>query len=136
MTTLDDNIRYLPRLSMSGAMRLFGMTARAIRFYEKQGLIEARRDRRNARYFDASARVRLERIGQLRAGGVALQDIAQVLDEADRGGAFRDLALKTLDTRRAQVRQELEAVEAAIAAIDGAAPAPAERPAAGRVAAV
>ena len=54
-----ENIHHLPRLGMAGAMRLFGLTARALRFYEEKGLVEARRDRLNARFYDPAARRRL-----------------------------------------------------------------------------
>jgi DNA-binding transcriptional MerR regulator len=50
MTMIEDNIRHLPRLRIGEAMKLFDMTARAIRYYEERGLIDARRDRMNSRY--------------------------------------------------------------------------------------
>ena len=70
MTT--PNIHHLPRLGLSNAMRIFGLTARALRFYEEKGLIEAHRDRLNCRYYDATARNRLEWIARLRREGLTL----------------------------------------------------------------
>lgn len=117
MTT--DNIRHLPRLRIGEAMRLFGMTARALRFYEERGLIEARRDRMNCRYYDATARKRLNWIRLLRAGGLSIDDIRDVLaaDEADGGG--QRCALDKLDARQAAVMQELGALNSAIADLRG-----------------
>ena len=102
-----ENIHHLPRLGMSGAMRLFGMTARALRFYEEKGLVEARRDRLNARYYDAAARRRLEWIARLRKAGVSLPDIEEVLEAEDDGGRGRECAVAKLERRRAALADEL-----------------------------
>jgi DNA-binding transcriptional MerR regulator len=101
-----ENIHHLPRLGMSGAMRLFGLTARALRFYEEKGLVEARRDRLNARYYDPAARQRLEWIARLRKAGVSLPDIEEVLG-ADEDGKGHECALRKLERRRADLQAEL-----------------------------
>jgi DNA-binding transcriptional MerR regulator len=110
-----ENIHHLPRLGMSGAMRLFGLTARALRFYEEKGLIEARRDRLNARFYDAAARRRLEWIARLRKAGVSLPDIEDVLEAEDDGGRGRDCALAKLTRRRETLTAELASLDAAMA---------------------
>ena len=101
-----ENIHHLPRLGMSGAMRLFGLTARALRFYEEKGLVEARRDRLNARYYDPVARNRLEWIARLRKAGVSLPDIEDVLG-ADEDGKGRECAMRKLERRREALKAEL-----------------------------
>ncbi|MBU1374674.1 MAG: MerR family transcriptional regulator [Alphaproteobacteria bacterium] len=101
-----ENIHHLPRLGMSGAMRLFGLTARALRFYEEKGLVEARRDRLNARYYDPIARQRLEWIARLRKAGVSLPDIEDVLG-ADESGRGQECAMRKLEDRRAALKAEL-----------------------------
>jgi DNA-binding transcriptional MerR regulator len=103
-----ENIHHLPRLGMSGAMRLFGLTARALRFYEEKGLVEARRDRLNARYYDPVARGRLEWIARLRKAGVSLPDI----DEDGRG---HDCALRKLERRREALTAELGQLDEVLA---------------------
>lgn len=105
-----ENIHHLPRLGMSGAMRLFGLTARALRFYEEKGLVEARRDRLNARYYDPVARQRLEWIARLRKAGVSLPDIEEVL-ASDEDGQGRDCAMGKLETRRAALQAELSQLD-------------------------
>ncbi len=102
-----ENIHHLPRLGMAGAMRLFGLTARALRFYEEKGLVEARRDRLNARYYDPVARGRLEWIARLRKAGVSLPDIEDVLNAEDDGGQGRACATAKLERRRDQLTAEL-----------------------------
>lgn len=101
-----ENIHHLPRLGMSGAMRLFGLTARALRFYEEKGLVEARRDRLNARYYDPVARGRLEWIARLRKAGVSLPDIEDVLG-AEENGRGHEIAMAKLERRREALKAEL-----------------------------
>ncbi|MFZ5719694.1 MAG: MerR family transcriptional regulator [Pseudomonadota bacterium] len=102
-----ENIHHLPRLGMASAMRLFGLTARALRFYEERGLVEARRDRLNARYYDPVARQRLEWIARLRRAGVSLPDIEDVLSAEDEDGRGRECALAKLEKRREALAAEL-----------------------------
>jgi len=112
-----ENIHHLPRLGMSGAMRLFGLTARALRFYEEKGLVEARRDRLNARYYDPAARQRLEWIARLRKAGVSLPDIEEVLG-ADEDGKGQECALRKLERRRADLQAELGCLDEVLAELN------------------
>ena len=122
-----ENIHHLPRLGMAGAMRLFGLTARALRFYEEKGLVEARRDRLNARYYDPVARGRLEWIARLRKAGVSLPDIEEVLHAEDNGARGRECALRKLDQRREALQAELSRLDEALTEFK-AAPAAASTP--------
>jgi len=110
----DDNIRHLPRLRIGEAMKLFDMTARAIRYYEERGLIEARRDRMNSRFYDQTARRRLGWIRQLRGAGLGLRDIQDVIEADEDRGAGSSVALERLAARRASIEAELVGVDAAI----------------------
>ncbi|ODT88984.1 MerR family transcriptional regulator [Phenylobacterium sp. SCN 70-31] len=110
-----ENIHHLPRLGMAGAMRLYGLTARALRFYEEKGLVEARRDRLNARYYDPAARRRLEWIARLRKAGVSLPDIEEVLMIEDDDGRGRDCAVRKLEARREALTAELARLDEALA---------------------
>jgi len=116
-------LRSLPRLGMADAQRLFGLTARALRFYEERGLLEAHRDRSNRRYFDGEARQRLVWIAALRAADIPLSDVREVLraDENDR----RKAALAKLDLKRAELEGQLAAVEIAHGLLTAPAAAPA-----------
>lgn len=111
-----DNVRHLtPRMSMSAAMAAFGLSARALRFYEEKGLIHAGRDRTNARYFGPEARARLQWIFRLRRAEIALKDIRDVLEVEEDAGRRLECALTKLQARRAVLLQQLEAVEAVMA---------------------
>lgn len=110
-----ENIHHLPRLGIAGAMRIFGLTARALRFYEERGLVEARRDRLNARYYDHAARVRLQWISRLRRAGVGLSEIEDVLNAQDEADGGRACAMKVIEKRREALAAELAAVDAVMA---------------------
>jgi len=112
---MGENIHHLPRLGIAGAMRLFGLTARALRFYEERGLIEARRDRLNTRYYDATARNRLQWIARLRKAGVPLGEIETVLAAQDDHGGGRDAALESIERRRIALARELTQIDEVLA---------------------
>ena len=101
---MSEGIHHLPRLGIASAMRLYGFTARALRFYEERGLIEARRDRLNSRFYDATARGRLEWISRLRRIGLALSDVEAVLE----AGSPQDQAAEAL----ARVKKRCEVLDA------------------------
>ncbi|MFN3583838.1 MerR family transcriptional regulator [Phenylobacterium sp.] len=109
-----EKLHHLPRLGLSDACRLFGLTPRAIRFYEEKGLIEAHRDRLNHRYYDGWARQRLAWISRLRSVSLSLRDIRQVLDADQRAGAGSETALKKLVSRKEELSRELAEIDALI----------------------
>jgi len=120
----DNNIRHLARLSLQDAMRLFGLTARALRYYEEIGLLEAQRDRINHRFYGPQARRRLEWIAPLRAAGLGIDDIRKVIHAEETEGRGRDFALARLQALRTKLCRAMTDVDAAIGAYD----APRTRP--------
>lgn len=115
---MNQIVHHFPRLGIAGAMRIFGMTARALRFYEERGLVEARRDRLNNRYYDPVARARLEWISRLRKADVPMAEIRQVLAEETPARRAAS-ALEKLTQRRRDVVAQLAVVEAMIAEAEG-----------------
>jgi DNA-binding transcriptional MerR regulator len=112
------SLRHLSNLRIGDAKALYGLSARAIRFYEEKGLISAIRDRSNARLFDAEARSRLQWIARLRRAGVSLTAIQAFLD-ADQRDSAREHIFQCLRERRAQLLAQLEAVETLQATLEG-----------------
>jgi len=113
------SISLLQRLSMADAMRIFGLTARALRFYEEKGLIEAQRDRLNFRYFDADAARRIEWIAQLRSAGIGLADIREVLGAESAGQAANKIAARKLSARRRELVEEIARIDGVAARLNG-----------------
>jgi DNA-binding transcriptional MerR regulator len=103
------------RLGVTATRKLYGVTCRALRYYEEVGLVTAHRNSHNLRCYDRAARLRLRWITRLKRF-VALQDIAEVLRvEEKEPGKGRVIALRHLDRRRVMLEDELAALQAAVA---------------------
>jgi DNA-binding transcriptional MerR regulator len=99
------------RARMSDLSRMWGVTPRALRFYEECGLIDADRDRRNRRLYDRKAVDRLELIVELRKAGVGLSDIREVLSAEGDAEEALEIALGKLEARRSDLNSALTAVD-------------------------
>jgi DNA-binding transcriptional MerR regulator len=108
---------HLPGIGLGDACRLFGLTARAVRFYEERGLIEARRDVLNRRVYDPPARRRLAWIAELRRARLSLPDIRTVLDAEDASGAGREAARARLQARRDRLQAEVAEIDGLIGSL-------------------
>jgi DNA-binding transcriptional MerR regulator len=85
---------------ISTVCELFGLTPRAVRFYEDRGLVTSGRDKFNCRKYDARARARLEQIAAYRQAGLSIEDILEIFAlEAEGDGAQRDCATRKLKAR-------------------------------------
>jgi DNA-binding transcriptional MerR regulator len=106
----------------------FGVTARALRFYEARELLSPRRDGQR-RFYGARDRVRLTLILRGKRYGLALEDIRRLLDlysPADRGlaqlRAAHDVAtarMAALVTERAELDVKITELKLLIAQGDG-----------------
>ena len=105
------------RLGIRAATELFGLTQRAIRYYEEVGLVSALRGLRNDRYFDSEGRLRLAWISRLRAAGISLAEIKVILQALERGDDAAGQARRQLLARRLEVESSLQRVEDLIAAV-------------------
>ena len=100
--------------------REFGITPRAIRFYEDQGLLTPDRAGR-ARVYSRADRTRLKLSLRGKRLGLSLAEIKEILDMY--GGASNtapqlDRFLKVLGERRAALAQQLEDIEVVLGEID------------------
>jgi DNA-binding transcriptional MerR regulator len=86
-----------------------GLTLRAIRHYEEMGLIACGRGPKNVRTLGQTARARLAAIADLKALGLPISEIADLLGE---DGACPDRL-------KARLRAQLEALDARRTAIAG-----------------
>ena len=80
----------------------FGVTARALRFYEDEGLIAPER-RGTQRLYSERDRARLAWILRGKRVGLSLADIKELLDLYDVGDGRRTQRLKTVERCQAQV---------------------------------
>jgi len=90
---------------------MFNLTPRALRFYEEKGLLRTERNEAGWRSYPPEARRRLDWIARLRAAGISLPDIRDVLDADETSGARAELALEKLAAKREALARSLDAVE-------------------------
>jgi DNA-binding transcriptional MerR regulator len=99
----------------------FALTTRAIRYYEDEGLIAPSRQGR-ARVYGERERVRLKLVLRGKRLGLALAEIAELLDLYEIAGNERAQLAKFLDLladRRGRLLQQKEDIDAVLAEIDG-----------------
>ena len=107
-------------IPLGEVMRRLYLTARAIRYYEELGLVQAGRDQLNRRRYDEDALARLGAIAEFRRAGLSLDDIAAILSRQDAGGdrsAHIDYAVSRLSERLKVLEQERREAEAALSAL-------------------
>jgi DNA-binding transcriptional MerR regulator len=97
------------RLGLSEAAERFGMTARTLRICDAEGLVVARRDRRNARWFDRAGTRRLQWIAAFRRAGLRLAQIKAILLVEGSGGNGAAVAILDLERRQRVLQLELAA---------------------------
>jgi DNA-binding transcriptional MerR regulator len=98
--------------------RMFGLTARTIRYYEELGLLEAedRGGLEHRRYSERNA-VRIKRIQQLKDYGLTLAEISELFDLAKRdrsGDSVRKSLAEKYRSRLEDARKRREALDAYI----------------------
>lgn len=111
------------RYTMTQLVRSLGLTSRAIRFYEQQGLIFPGRNGRS-RVFSGNDRTRLILIQRGRRLGFSIVEIREILDLYDPAQGDRAQLvhlLRKIRDRRAQLeaqRQDIEAIESELAVLE------------------
>jgi len=107
--------------TIANVCRRFGLTARAVRHYEHQGLVHPHRDGQNRRRFGRDACDRLQLIARLRQAGLGLREIRALLEVDDPPGEQRvwmiveaiTARLARLDAESAQARTLLSELQVA-----------------------
>ena len=94
-------------LGIGEVTKLFGLTARSVRFYEERGLLTSGRDRRNCRRYDHQARSTLELIAQLRRAGLSIPDIQSLLEVRGVGDDLQACAQRLIRARRQALQRQL-----------------------------
>ncbi|MBX3482019.1 MerR family transcriptional regulator [Phenylobacterium sp.] len=106
-------------VGISEAMDRFGMTARALHYYEQRGLIRSRRRPDRSRCYDAAGILTLTWIARLRRLGIRLADIETLLrDDLDEARVMAG-ARALLRSRQAAVAAELERIGDVLAFLAG-----------------
>jgi DNA-binding transcriptional MerR regulator len=115
MTTKDQKTYSIGELAKE-----FGVTPRAIRFYEDKGLIRPARDGMN-RVFSNRERARLKMILQGKRVGLALGDIREIIDLYDLGDGQRrqmQTSLTKFEDHLDDLRKQRDDIEGAIGELE------------------
>lgn len=96
--------------SIKDAAEQFSISAHAIRYYEKEGLITIPRDDNGVRQFDDKAISRLKAITYYRNLGLSLKQIKQLMADFHNHEKSLQILRENLDDLEAKIR-ELEATK-------------------------
>lgn len=115
-------------LTIGEIARIYGITLRALRFYEQRGLLKPMR-RGGARFYDSTQKARLQLILKGKHLGFTLSEISDLLDsEPTNAAPAEDFALdekmvlsqlRHLEERRADLDQAIEELRATHRRITG-----------------
>jgi len=100
----EDRLRPVPELSIGDVAREFGVTFRALRFYESRGLIAPRREGSTRRYRHAD-RERLALILRGKKLGFTLEEIIKMICDSAAGET------EALDLSRQRCVEQIDALE-------------------------
>lgn len=94
------------KLTIGETARLLGMTPRAIRHYERLGLLEEpERSAAGYRLYGARELLRLHRIKRLRELGLPLRRIGEILDKPEDGAGLRRVLETLLGEVESRIRE-------------------------------
>jgi len=103
------------RYSIGDVSRLLGMTASALHFYEKEGIIDTPRGETGRRYYEEADVNRLISAKKYRAMGVSLKDIAQ---QFSQDGFNPQQIIDVMQVKRQEAVEVIRRQEALIEDID------------------
>jgi DNA-binding transcriptional MerR regulator len=122
MTSFPTRRPRAPRrdFSISDLRREFGLSSRALRFYEERGLLSPSR-RGMERVYSYKERARVALIVRGRRVGLSVADIREILDAYDQGEDVQNrLALDKFNRRINALRAERLEVDQAIESLEAA----------------
>ena len=96
-------------MRINEAAEQLGLSQRALKYYEKEGLLEVRRDENGYRNYSAQDLERLKKISLYRKLGIAIKDIESLLNTEDPARLREILAQKRDQLQQDQTQlQSLE----------------------------
>jgi DNA-binding transcriptional MerR regulator len=106
------------QLSIAEASELTGLTAHTLRYYERIGLLDVRRDAAGYRSYDERAMARIVFISRLRASGMPIGTISPYLDLVLEGEHTAPQRLALMQEHRDRIQRQLRDLQLALAVTD------------------
>ncbi|MBV9847345.1 MAG: MerR family transcriptional regulator [Kutzneria sp.] len=116
--SLEVSIAPDARLSIAEVAELTGVSAHALRYYERIGLVEVGRDSAGHRQYDRDALARVVFVTRLRLSDMPIQAITRYVELVRQGPATEPERLALLRSHRAAVLRRLQDLRTALAVID------------------
>ncbi|NUR94271.1 MAG: MerR family transcriptional regulator [Kribbellaceae bacterium] len=105
-------------LSIAEAAELTGLTAHTLRYYERIGLVDVRRDAAGYRSYDQRAMSRIVFISRLRASGMSIGTISHYLELVLEGDHTAPQRLALMQEHRDRIQHQLRDLQLALAVTD------------------
>ena len=105
-------------LSIADAAEQTGITAHALRYYERIGLLDVPRDHAGRRQYTETELARVVFISRLRLTAMPIRDIQAYFRLVDAGPGNEPERLALLERHRDQVKVRLAALQSAVDVID------------------
>ncbi|GAA1119452.1 hypothetical protein GCM10009630_16590 [Kribbella jejuensis] len=105
-------------LSIAEAAELTGLTAHTLRYYERIGLVDVRRDAAGYRSYDRRAMSRIVFISRLRASGMSIGAISHYLELVSEGDHTEPQRLALMQEHRDRIQRQLRDLQLALAVTD------------------
>ncbi|TDO69356.1 DNA-binding transcriptional MerR regulator [Kribbella sp. VKM Ac-2571] len=106
------------QLSIAEASELTGLTAHTLRYYERIGLVDVRRDTTGYRSYDRRAMARIVFISRLRASGMPIGTISHYLELVLEGDHTAPQRLALMQEHRDRIQRQLRDLQLALAVTD------------------
>ncbi|TCC23416.1 MULTISPECIES: MerR family transcriptional regulator [Kribbella] len=106
------------QLSIAEASELTGLTAHTLRYYERIGLLDVRRDSAGYRSYDRRAMARIVFISRLRASGMPIGTISHYLELVLEGDHTEPQRLALMQEHRDRIQRQLRDLQLALAVTD------------------
>ncbi|HET9254381.1 MAG TPA: MerR family transcriptional regulator [Pseudonocardiaceae bacterium] len=118
MRCLDLPVGTPAELVIGEVAEITGVSAHTLRYYERIGLVDVRRDASGRRVYDPEALARVIFVTRLRSSDMPIRDIARYLTLVSQGEATVPARLALMQAHRAAIQHRLRQLEAALAVID------------------
>ena len=105
-------------LSIAEDAELTGLTAHTLRYYERIGLVDVRRDAAGYRSYNQRAMSRIVFISRLRASGMSIGAISHYLELVVEGDDTAPQRLALMQEHRDRIQRQLRDLQLALAVTD------------------